>query len=505
VSGTLSLPASPNLDGGSKLLYNPYQQAFLQALNSKREGGGWAFNRLSLFAGRRGGKTEIGAVAAVLKAAVPKANVWVCAPTYPDLNDFVMPAFFKHLPVEWIADYKASFQTLVLKNDTRVVFRSLDDPNKGRGPALDFAWLDETRKIQQLAWDTIMPALTDREGQAIFTTTPNGFDWCYRRLWKTAEEGEPGFWACQYRTIENPLFSSSPSRLAEVEAQRRQMDPLFFAQEFEADFVTFAGRIYDLEKQILRTDAQIRTVIPEWPRVNPDRRCIVGLDPGADHPFAGVLILKTEKGLVCVGEHLLRNKPVAEHVRELQKILARWNPLQPFRPEAWAIDRSQRQTLIELSQYGIFCRQAENKVVDGIRRVQAWLEAGQLFFVDALVPTLIQQMRSYRWAENKGPDGQWRKEAVWKEDDDLPDALRYAVMTWPELPEADMQPSGGLRDISNFPEEVRWALERQSRLGRVERGEEEPGTGLDAPEPNNPLGEFYGTESGRGFYLDDDE
>jgi len=500
---TLSLPAAANTDPQYSLLYNPYQQAFLAALQAKTPSLNHAYNRLSLFAGRRGGKTKIGGLATVLKAAEPGKLLWVCAPTYSDLNDFVVPAVFEALPVDWIDDYKASFQTLILKNKTKIQFRSLDDPNKGRGPGLDFAWLDETRKIQQLAWDTLMPALADRSGQAIFTTTPNSYDWCYERLWRPAEEGEPGFWACRYKTTDNPFIKK-----AEIEALRRQMDPLFFQQEFEADFVSFAGRIYDIEKAIVRSDAEIARLLPEWPRVDPSRTVFMGLDPGADHPFAAVLIVAAEAGLVCIGEHLERNKPVIEHVRMLQTLLGKWNPATPFQPERWAIDRSQRQTAIELSQFGIWAQQAENRVVDGIRRVQSWLASEQLFFVERLVPKLIKELRGYRWADATRPDGQIKPEAVWKENDDLPDALRYALMTWPELPKRNENPSEGTRDLSNFSDEQRWAIERMQRINRRARGDDSDEGGLEesgllASSEDGPLGDFYGT-GGRGYYLDGD-
>ncbi len=499
---SLSLPAAANTSGQYRLLYNPYQQAFLDALRKRTPAGEYAFNRLSLFAGRRGGKTKIGGLATVLRAADPDKLLWVCAPTYPDLNDFVMPAVFEALPVDWIDDYKASFQTLILKNRTKIQFRSLDDPNKGRGPGLDFAWLDETRKIQQLAWDTLMPALADRSGQAIFTTTPNSFDWCYERLWMPAEQGEPGFWACRYKTTENPFIKP-----AEIEALRRQMDPLFFQQEFEADFVSFAGRIFDIESAILRTDEQITRVLPEWPKVNPDRTVLMGLDPGADHPFAGVLLAVTDAGLVVIGEHLERNKPVTEHVRMIRGLLESFNPSKPFWPDRWAIDRSQRQTAIELAQFGIYTQAAENRVVDGIRRVQNWLAAGQLFFIEKLVPKTIKQMRGYRWAENTRPDGQLRPEQVWKENDDLPDALRYALMTWPELPARDVAPSQGKRDLSNFSEEDRWAIERMARIQRRERGleDEDEDAGMLVAAGEGPMGDFYGGPVGQRAYYDDED
>ena len=47
------------------------------------------------------------------------------------------------------------------------------------------------------------------------------------------------------------------------------MSDLMYRQEYEADFVTFQGAVYGdrLFNQVLRTDAAIKTLIPEWPDI----------------------------------------------------------------------------------------------------------------------------------------------------------------------------------------------------------------------------------------------
>jgi hypothetical protein len=130
--------------------------------------------------------------------------------------------------------------------------------------------------------------------------------------------------------------------------------------------------------------------------------------------------------------------------------------------------------------------------VDGIRRVQSWIASTQLFFIEKLVPKTIKEMRGYRWAENVRPDGQVKPEAAWKENDDLPDALRYALMTWPELPTRDVAPMAGTRDLSMFTPEELWAIERMAKINRRERGEEpeeDDFTGLLVDSDSGPMGE----------------
>lgn len=468
-----------NLEGSIELLHNRHQQAFLKALLLKTGSGRNAFHRLSLFAGRRGGKTKIGAVGVGHKVRQPKSIGWVCAPTYPDLHDFVIPEVLRVIPNSWIGNWSEQHYELELRNYAKVQFRSLEDPDKARGPGLDWAWIDETRKVAQLAWNTMLPALTDKGGQAWFTTSPNGFDWCYETFWLPAVQKVPGYWAVKYKTADNPIYQTADGQ-SELADAKRAMDPLFYQQEFEADFVTFTGAIYGalLDSQILRTDEQIKKAFPDWPLIDPSLVAYVALDPGADHPFAQSLAVMTPIGCVFIGEYLERTRPIHEHVLGMHRMLGKFNPAQPFVAATTAIDRSQRQFAIELAQppYHIYTTPAPNDVENGIRRVQAWLAQKQVWFLvpeaqpELGVPLTVEQQRGYRWAENTTPTGEARKERVIKRNDDLCDTVRYLLMSGPQLIEVDMSPSKGLRDLSDMDSLTRHEIETMRRIDRAARG-----------------------------------
>jgi len=473
--------ATANSSGSVELLYNRHQDLFLQALEQKTPNGKqFAFNVLSLFSGRQGGKTRIGALGSVKKMRNPGWWMWICGPTYPDLTDFIIPTVFAHLPESWIEDWLESRLELVLKNKTRVQFRSLDDPDKARGPGLNFAWLDEAAKIQKLAWHTMLPALSSKNGQAIFTTTPKGYDWCYDELWvPAAVEPQPGYWACKYHTKDNPIYHSKEMR-ARLEADRARMDPVFFQQEYEAEFVSFTGAVYGpllAQKLILRTDDEIRQVIPEWPNIDPSREVIGGLDPGADHPFAGVLLVITDKGLVQIGEYLERNRPVQDHHNGLvSEMCGKVVPgRRPLVPAKWAIDKSQKQWAMELQLLGMPCVPANNDVIAGINRVKAWMRLGQIYFIEKLCPKTIKQLQGYAWAENV-KDGETKgKELVIKKADDLPDALRYTLQLYQEPSRIELTDYMVKRAaaIAKMDPLVQWALERNRRCeGLIEKGRE---------------------------------
>lgn len=475
---------SANATGVVTLLSNPYQEQFLAAKRARTSDGRRAFARLGLFSGRRGGKTKIGGVGVAEELTVPGSIGWACAPSYPELQDYVIPAVFACVPNAWIKDWSASLLTLTCHNGARVQFRSLDDPERARGPGLDWAWIDEARKVQEKAWDTLLPALVDKKGAAWVTTSPKGFDWTYRRFYLPAYEQEPGFWACKYRTLDNPFIDP-----AEVAAAKKQLDPLFFQQEFEGDFVSFEGAVFGpLLDDSLVAAGDLRRVIPEWPAIEPWRPCIVGLDPGADHPFAGVVLVETDAGLVVTAEYVKRHKPVADHALALQALVGK------LRPEQWACDKSQRQTIIELHQHGIYAAPAPNDVVAGIQRVTSWLRARRLWLPHETCPTLIEQLRGYRWDENVGTDGQMRRERVIKIHDDLCDALRYAIMLWPFAPREDgAEPEqDGRRDLRGLSDETRWSLERLRRCENSVDTDLEVGDLSSEPVAGeSPVGDFW--------------
>lgn len=448
------------------LKYNPYQQGFLNArrlrfckgncVDLARGRLSWsvmdgrpnsrfcpscgqpgirAFRFFYLRAGRRGGKTRVGALSAIEELTVPDSKGWICAPSFPELHDYVMPAFFDQLPTEWfnhpLTQWSEEHGHLRMPNGAEVSFRSLDDPNRGAGPGLDWVWIDEGRKIQVLAWHLLRPSLTERKGICFITSTPDwGDDWCHENFWVPAELGRPGYWAVEYRTIDNPTIDP-----AEIDLARLTMPPTLFRREYEASREFPTGTIYgDVIEGALATDDEIREWLPEFPNIDPARPCIFALDPGTDHPFAGCLIVATPSGLVVIREYLARNRPYINHANGGDGKGPGLKQLAEGLTPRWCIDRSQAQASIELSQHGIYCVPAENAVDAGIQRVYSWMALRRLRISKTQCPQLVKYTRTYRWAEVKETTKGIAESKPFKKDDDLPDALRYGLMTWPELP-----------------------------------------------------------------------
>jgi hypothetical protein len=427
------------------------------------------YDKLTIIAGRRWGKSRIGSIAGTEEACIPNTIGWACAPTNPKLHRYVIPAFQQLIPNEWVKDWSSEFNDLRLKNGSLIHFQTLEDPDQGRGQGLDWLWIDEICELTKAHWDVIRPSLGDKLGVAFFTTSPRGYDWVYKELYKPAIENEPGYWGLHTKTSDNPVFQT-PEGLEFLAREKRSMSDTMYRQEYEADFVIFQGAVYGtlVGPQVLESDEAIRQIIPEWPEIANWRQVLVGIDTGADHPFGAVKLVTTEKGLVVVGEYLERHKSFLEHKHELLRLAGSPNT-------KWSLNKNELQPRIELAQAPdrIICQAAENDIVAGTERVKSWLHQRQLFFVASRCPQTIEQMKSYRWAENTSPkDSSKRTEKVYKKDDELPDCIRYAVMTYPLLPNPVLN-TDTRRDISKFPDEQRAVIERMRRL---DNPKEEPPT-----------------------------
>lgn len=191
-------------------------------------------------AGRRSGKT-FGECLELYTSAASKAEArcWYVAPTYRMARDIAWPTLKSIVDRVHLAKPPNESQLrMELTNGSEIALKGADDPDRLRGPGLDFVALDEFAWINPYAWDVLRPALADRQGRALFTTTPAGFNWAYDTFLK-GQNGEEGWQSWQFTTAQAGIVP-----IEEVEAAKRELDPRIFRQEYEASFETLQGRVY---------------------------------------------------------------------------------------------------------------------------------------------------------------------------------------------------------------------------------------------------------------------
>lgn len=456
-----------------------------------------AFRRFMLLAGRGGGKTLVGAHAVREELMIAGAQWWVMSDTYKRLHDSTFPTLVGLLAPHWIRRWDPEHMEIYLQNDSMVAFRSLEDPDRARGPhGVAGMWFDEAALCPVRSWHVGTPMLIKAGGIALATTTPLGYDWTYDELEKHALVYKtPGYWSAKWWSEHNPLFRANPVMREAIDDARNRMPPEMFAQEYRAERTNAQGLVYGtlVHANVLTDDEAIRLYIPEWQghigSIDVSRPIIVGLDSGIDHPFGAVMIVVTPKALVAVADYLERSKAQSLHH---DPIWVRFC-LSRFQNISFAANKNEANLILEWGLKGTGISRAENKHEIRIPRVYAWLSLKQLKFAYT-VPKTIEQMVSYRYQDNtKATTGEkTATEKVFKLRDELPDALGYAVMLHPALPDAAQveMSDAEQRRWNAFDDKTKAELTRRRQLKKQEQGEVVLGS------PDYPHGEFYQHEQG---------
>jgi len=191
-------------------------------------------------AGRRFGKTHIAVRTLAQWAREPDREVWYLAPSYRQAKMIAWKKLKKKLvDLRWVSKINESELTILLKNGSQISLKGADSYDSLRGAGLDGLVIDEAAVIHPEAWfEVLRPMLSDKQGKALFITTPAGMNWFYELYQNYLED--PENWASfQFTTLDG---GNVPPE--EIEQARRDLDERTFRQEYMATFETFSGRIY---------------------------------------------------------------------------------------------------------------------------------------------------------------------------------------------------------------------------------------------------------------------
>ncbi len=202
-----------------------------------------------LVAGRRFGKTYL-SCAELARAAMSKKNAvcWYVAPTYRMAKEIAWDHLKATVPRAHLARSPNETELSVrLINGSKIALKGADNPDSLRGLGLDFVVPDEFAMLDKGLWEMVLePALSDRQGRALFVGTPMGFNWAYDLYLGGINNAKPSWKSWQFTTLDG---GNVPPE--EIEAKRSSMDPRAFRQEFEASFESLHGRVYDSFSRVL--------------------------------------------------------------------------------------------------------------------------------------------------------------------------------------------------------------------------------------------------------------
>ena len=192
-----------------------------------------------IIAGRRGGKTFCSIAYLAQHARLPNRKCLYVAPTHAMCRQILWNDLKTLLREKnWIKRINESNLEITLINNSLIMLRSADTPDRMRGLGVDACVIDEAADIDEEAWQAVIrPALSDRQGSAMIISSPKGRNWLFD-LYEDAKHLDD-WWSLQYTTAEGGNVSEE-----EIAQARRDLDERTFQQEYEAQFVNYSGVIY---------------------------------------------------------------------------------------------------------------------------------------------------------------------------------------------------------------------------------------------------------------------
>lgn len=212
-------------------------------------------------AGRRSGKTLMAAFETVRRAVRGNSDwrgYWVgaeyshCQTAFEVVDKVVPDAIVerrKHSPPREIEFYNGAALEFHTASGGALV-----------SMGLDWAVADEAAKdFPERSWtQELRPALSDREGSAMFISTPDGRGWFYDRFEYGRDESRDDWQSWRWSTYQNPHVDD-----AEIDAARGTMPERIFRQEYKAEFLDESGGVFsDLGERLFTLDGDVDPTPP---------------------------------------------------------------------------------------------------------------------------------------------------------------------------------------------------------------------------------------------------
>lgn len=198
-------------------------------------------------AGRRSGKTELAKrklIKRSLYTAKPwSANFFAGAPTRDQAKRIFWDDLKAMSPRDMVADTSESELCITYINANTLWVVGLDKPQRIEGSPWDGGVLDEYANMKSTAWGAnVRPALSDRAGWCDLIGVPEGrnhyYDLYRYAMAEMAAKDVDSEWGA-FTWISADILPPD-----EIIAAKAELDPLTYAQEYEASFVNFTGRAY---------------------------------------------------------------------------------------------------------------------------------------------------------------------------------------------------------------------------------------------------------------------
>ena len=403
----LKLPIEPYLEL-LEVTPLPSQVAIINAVNSPK------YRFVSAAISRRQGKTYIANIVGQLVSLVPKSNILIMSPNYAlsQISFDLQRQLIKHFDLEVVRD-NAKDKVIELSNGSTIRMGSINQVDSCVGRSYDLIIFDEAALVDgRDAFNVALrPTLDKENSKALFISTPRGRNNWFSQFWNRGHSDEFPEW-CSVRATykDNPRMSQS-----DIDEARKTMSEAEFRQEYEADFNTYEGQIWNFNfEECIQDFSQLDTASMD---------VFAGLDVGYKDPTAFCVIAYDwdKEKFYLLDEYMNAERTTEQHAGEIQKLIDRWDVDYIY------IDSAAQQTRFDLAQnYDISTINAKKSVLDGISHVASIVDNDKLM-IDQKCSESQYSIEAYQWDANPNL---MKERPKHDRSSHMADAIRYGLYSF---------------------------------------------------------------------------
>ncbi len=364
--------------------------------------------------GRRFGKTTMSVFEIIGKASSSDGRmVAYIAPTFQQARDIAWAMLKDIVSAVTISVNESRLEIKIRAingKPSTILLRGWEAVETLRGQKFDLLVIDEIASMKNFErlWEEVLrPTLTDNKGEAIFISTPKGFNHFYDLY--NMEAKDKDYKSFHFSSYDNPFLP-----VEELDKAKKEMSEDRFAQEYMADFRKTEGLVYkefDRERHIYSTYDKDR----ENYRIFNTAEVLVGVDFGFTNPCAIIKVEKDTDDNYYVSKEWYQTQKTTPEIIEIAKT---------FGGHKYYPDPAEPDRIEEMRRARINVREVSKDVEAGINAVRELLKTGRLMIHESCT-NLIREMETYSYPDKK--PGLNEHETPVKENDHAMDALRYVI------------------------------------------------------------------------------
>ena len=403
----LKLPVEPYLE-----LLNitalPSQVAIINGTNSPK------YRFVCAAISRRQGKTYIANIIGQLVSLVPSSNILIMSPNYAlsQISFDLQRNLIKHFDLEVVRD-NAKDKVIELSNGSTIRMGSVNQVDSCVGRSYDLIIFDEAALADgKDAFNVALrPTLDKDNSKALFISTPRGRNNWFSEFFERGFNDEFPEW-CSIRATykDNPRMSET-----DIAEARKSMSEAEFRQEYEADFNTYEGQVWDFKYE---------ECVGSYQDINLEGFDVfAGLDVGYRDPTAFCVIAYSweEEKFFVLDEYFDSERTTEQHAAEIRRMIDKWDLDYIY------IDSAAQQTRFDFAQnYDISTVNAKKSILDGIGHVAGVVDNNRLM-VDQKCEEVLLSLDQYQWDPNPNL---MKEKPKHNRASHMADALRYALYSF---------------------------------------------------------------------------